>query len=121
MPTRKEWEVVHADLMARLHLPCKLRFSTKVKIGQHEARDDGSCRITVNPEVDFRVPEHLILHEAAHHRAYDIDAWHGHDELWANVLCDIYRETGVPLPQTTSFFAFAKAAGIERKNFAEEQ
>ena len=121
MPTREEWKVVHADLMAKLHLPCELRFNRNVKIGQHTSEDDGTCHIDINPDVDFRVPEHLILHEGAHHRANEFDEYHGHDELWAGILCKMYREAEVPLPQTTSFFAFAKAAGIERKNFAEEQ
>jgi hypothetical protein len=121
MPTKEEWEVVYADLMAKLHLPCELRFSSKVRIGQHIHEDDGTCHIDINPDVDFRCPEHLILHEGAHHRAYDEDVWHGHDELWAGILVAMYREAGVPLPQTTSFFAFAKAAGIERKNFVNEE
>ena len=137
MPTTKEWENSYSDLMATLRLPCKLRFSSNVKIGAHEFEDDGSCWITVNPEVDFRVPEHLILHEAAHHTAAknllthddDDDGFidlrccmgpFGHCQHWAKVLCGMYAETETQLPQTTSFTEFASAAGIERKNFVPE-
>lgn len=117
MPTKEEWIRVHGELAERLRLPCRLRFSTDVKIGQHRTEEDGSCRITVNPEVDFRVPEHLILHEGAHCRANAEDQYHGHDELWAGVLVKMYEEAGVALPATTGFFAFAEAAGIKHKNF----
>lgn len=120
MPTKEEWSRVHAELTAKLNLPCELRFNPDVKIGRHSVEDDGTCRIEINPEVDFRVPEHLILHEGAHHRAHEFDEYHGHDEMWAAILCKMYREAGIALPQTTSFFAFAKAAGIERKNFVKE-
>src|SRR5271169_1075499 len=124
MPTREEWTRVHADLMAQLRLPCTLEFSTEVKVGQHEFMDDGICILRVNPDADFRTPEHLILHEAAHHRIcepyrgdFEVEqwchiGWSGHCEHWAQVLCDMYRETGIALPQTTSFIEFAKAAGI---------
>jgi hypothetical protein len=110
--------------MAKLHLPCLLGFSTRVKVGQHVFLEDDDCRpygciIRVNPEVDFRVPEHLILHEAAHHRASAQDEYHGHDEVWARVLCQIYEETGVALPYSTGFEQFALAAGIKHKVFDE--
>ena len=138
MPTIKEWTVIHADLMQRLHLPCRLNFSTNVsRFASHSFDDYGTCTITINLEADFRVPHHLILHEAAHHRVcapyvgsedleilesiwchYGLD---GHCEHWAQTLCDMYRETGIPLPQTTSFIEFAKAAGIVRKNFVKEE
>jgi hypothetical protein len=136
MPTRVEWEKVHADLMAQLRLPCKLEFSTRVKVGQHVWRSEPECwgelnvcYITVNPEVDFRNPEHLILHEGAHHRAIEpyLDAeldgqchhtgWNGHCEHWAQILCDMYKETGYKLPYSTSFETFAEIAGIKHKLF----
>lgn len=132
MPTREEWERIHADLMARLSLPCVLRFSDWVVTGQHRFEDDGTCQIVVNPEADFRVPEHLLLHEAAHHRvsadlldtedeAQGCHVWGGgHCEHWAAELVSMYAETGTPLPQTTTFFEFAKAAGIVRRNFVKE-
>jgi len=140
MPTREEWTKVHADLMEKLRLPCKLEFSTDVKVGQHEFMDgdddvclgSGDCVIRVNPEVDFREPAHLILHEGAHHKvcaphrdAFNVEHWchvggGGHCKHWAKVLCDMYRETGTSLPQTTSFIEFAKAAGIVRQNFVRE-
>jgi hypothetical protein len=122
MPTKTEWIGVHADLMAKMGLPCRLRFSL-IGIGRHGIEDDGSCWIAINPDADFRVPAHLILHEAAHHRCICYKEWEcgdPHCEHWARVLCDMYRETGVALPQVTSFFEFAKAAGIVRKNFAME-
>ena len=124
MPTREEWTKVYTELATKLNLPCKLVFSTEVKVGSHGWEDEGDCHITINPEADFRVPEHLILHENEHHRAdiktyLDIGFW-GHSEHWAKILCDMYAETGIALPQTTSFIEFAKAAGIERKNFARE-
>jgi hypothetical protein len=117
MPTREEWEVVYADLKRRLAVPCVLRFSTHVKIGQHVTDDEGCCTIFINPEVDFHVPEHLILHEMAHHRANAFDEYHGHDELWAGVLCRMYEETGIALPYSTGFEAFALIAGIKHKHF----
>ena len=135
MPSEEVWKHIHNDLMVTLRLPCKLRFSTKVKVGQHEFDDDGSCWITVNPEADFRAPEHLILHEAAHHEAAknlptdDDDGFmdsvccmgpFGHCQHWAKILCNMYDKTGTPLPQTTSFSEFAVAAGITRKNFSTE-
>jgi hypothetical protein len=145
MPTREEWIQVHEDLMMKLHLPCKLRFSTKIKIGCHTEEDwdiEGGahvveCYIEVNPNVDFRVPAHLILHEAAHHRViapfFDTDhvpgsdlchagtLYSGHCEHWAQALCDMYRETGTALPQTTGFPEFAKLAGIVRKSYGVEE
>ena len=120
MPTKEEWRQVFTRLAAKLNLPCELKFDRRVKVGQHYVADDGTCRITINPNVDFRVPEHLILHEGAHCRAMEFDEYHGHDDMWAGILCKMYEESGVPLPQTTSFVSFAKAAGIERKNFATE-
>jgi hypothetical protein len=136
MPTIKEWTELHADLMQRLHLPCELNFSTDVKVAQHRFDDDDTCVITINPEVDFKVPVHLILHEAAHHRAYvrafrhltdntfvDLccSGWTGgHCEHWAKILIGMYAEMGIALPYSTSFIAFAKLAGIVRKNYARE-
>jgi hypothetical protein len=135
MLTREEWTKVHADLMAKLRLPCRLRFITnetkhgRTIVGQHEWEDVGEyggtdirvCYMNINPDMDWRVPEHLILHEAAHHRADLFDEWHGHNEHWAKILCDMYEESGVALPQTTSFIEFAKLAGIVRKNFVREE
>lgn len=122
MPTREEWEKVHADLMARLRLPCTLRFTTKIRIGQHIREDSyefwGSqrrCYIDVNLEADFHVPAHLILHEGAHHRADASDDYHGHDMMWAHTLLAMYEETGIALPQSTAFESFAKVAGIRHR------
>jgi hypothetical protein len=132
MPTIEEWTKVHADLTEKLCLPCKLKFSTDVRVGRHEFEDDGTCCITVNLDADFRVPAHLILHEGAHHRIcepyrgeFDVDQWchiggSGHCTHWAQVLCDMYKETGIALPQTTSFLEFAKLAGVIRKNYVRE-
>jgi hypothetical protein len=127
MPTKQEWIRVHAYLTAKLHLPCKLEFADNelVKIGRHEFEMDYSiedypsghtpCTIYVNPTVDFNVPEHLILHEGAHHRAILKDPYCGHDEFWAKILCEMYEEAGFPLPEGTGFEAFAKVAGIRWK------
>ena len=126
MPTKEEWKRVHAELMAKLHLPCKLVFSTGVRIGQHsfECWPD-NCRMTINPEVEFLVPEHLILHEAAHHRAAPMENAHccsycdAHCEHWAHVLLNMYREIDFPLPHSTGFEKFAEAAGIKFKIFEQ--
>ena|ERR1700676_3320373 len=125
MPTKQEWIRIHADLMEKLGLPCELRLSSSgVKIGCHFFENDRkNCCIKINPKADFRVPEHLILHEAAHHRSLcyvDWDCGDQHCEHWAKTLLDMYKETGTPLPQTTGFFEFAKIARIIRKNFATE-
>lgn len=141
-PAKKEWKLVHADVIGRLGLPCKLRFSTDVKIGQHSFEEGGSCAITVNPDFDFRQPEHLILHEAAHHKAMahllDINfdrkvrlMWHGKDytcctgligghcEHWARILTDMYAETGYALPEGTQFKTFAEVANIIHRKYKE--
>ena len=121
--------------MAKLRLPCKLRFVTdKVKLGkkvlgQHVWRDVGDfggegirlCYMRVDPNVDWRVPEHLILHEAAHHEADLFDEWHGHNEHWARILHEMYERAGVTLPQSTGFENFAQIAGIEHKVFVPER
>ena len=130
MPTKEEWSRVHANLTAKLNLPCKLRFTEHVKIARHITEGDFTfrgmrdvdyvgvphvCYIDINPTADFRVPEHLILHEGAHHRALELDEYHGHDEVWARILCKMYVEAGVALPYSTGFEAFAEAAGIKYK------
>jgi hypothetical protein len=138
MPSKEEWIKIHAELMAKLGLPCKLEFSSEPKVGSHSFEDDHTCVLRVNLAADFRVPEHLILHEAAHHRVcenlvfvdlndaeYEQHYCHlysgEHCDHWAKVLCDMYEETGTPLPSTTSFCSFAKLAGITRKNFEQEK
>jgi hypothetical protein len=139
MPTKEEWSRVHADLMAKLNLPCMLHFSNDVKVARHTWDDDEitdrgdrrkECFITINPQVDFRVPEHLILHEAAHHRNMEPflddvpeDRWcctgwaGGHCEHWARTLVAMYAELGIALPYSTMFEHFAKLAGIKHKVF----
>ena len=131
MPTKAEWRRVHADLMAQLRLPCKLQFSTDVKVARHNWDDDErECAITVNPDVDFRVPEHLILHETAHHRNMEpllgsdyenrwcCTGWSGgHCDHWARLLVAMYKETGIKLPYNTMFEKFADLAGIKHKMF----
>lgn len=127
MPTRAQWKSVHTDLMKRLGLPCKLRFSAKVKIGQHIFVEDRktlpiywACHLDINPTVDFSNPEHLILHEAAHHRHFHSPEEFcpcpgiiSHCKHWAKILCDMYEETGITLPHGTGFHAFAKVARIK--------
>jgi hypothetical protein len=145
MPTKEEWIRVHADLMARLKLPCKLRFTGETPCGMHDWEDDLSeCWIGVNPRADFRVPEHLIIHEAAHHRVlapfmagrfsrYEAQdavinsgkcahSWgKGHCMHWAWTLRDMYTETGIALPRTTGFEEFARAAGIVLRKFSPDR
>jgi hypothetical protein len=143
MPTEQEWKKAHADLMAKLNLPCKLKLSSWTKVGMHNWDDNyRECYITINPKADFRVPGHLIMHEAAHHRvmspimekypsfelfetARNIECSHmwskGHCEHWAQELCKIYGEIGIALPHTTGFAEFAKAAGIIHKVFSKDE
>jgi len=121
MPTETQWHEVFNDLKMKLNLPCRLWLAHQycgipVKIGMHTVDADGSCLIIVNPEIDFKGPQHLILHEGAHCRCMDFDAWHGHDERWAEVLCQMYREAKVALPESTGFEAFAIAAGIRHRS-----
>jgi len=138
MPSEEEWIRVHAELMRKLHMPCKLRFiPNEVKLhegkktqvlGQHVWEDVGIygdtdiriCHINVNPDVDWRMPEHLLLHEAAHHEADLFDQWHGHNEHWAKILMGMYEITGVALPESTRFDTFAKLAGIVRREFKSD-
>lgn len=130
MPTRAEWKKAHADLMAKLQLPCKLRFYSGLKrgrqvLGQHVWQDMGNysgtsirvCHINIDPDVEWKVPEHLLLHEAAHHEADLFDEWHGHNEHWARILHGMYERAGVALPFSTGFEEFARIAGIEHKVF----
>src|SRR5208337_2619342 len=126
MPSADKWIEVHADLMQKLKLPCRLEFTTDVKIGQHSF-EDGKCVIRVNLEADFKRPEHLILHEAAHHRAlmraascfadYRLPAETicccGHCKHWAWILVAMYRNLRVALPYGTRFKEFADLAGIK--------
>ena len=132
-PTPKsKWTRVHAAIMTKLKLPCMLGFSRAPRIGCHVFDDEQHiCVILVNPTVNFKGPEHLILHEVAHHRAYmraascfDYDlkktfccsGWSGgHCKHWAKVLCGMYKKMGYALPKTTQFEEFAKAAGIQYK------
>jgi hypothetical protein len=133
MPTREEWRAVHAVLMTKLGLPCKIKF-TDFGIGRHDWDDNqNECFISINPtKADFRVPEHLILHEAAHHRAIEpflngdrpdikpcgeYGGHCSHCHHWAHILCDIYREVGIALPYSTGFEEFARASGIKFKLF----
>lgn len=128
MPTKEEWTKVFTDLAVKLNLPCKLRFNPDVRIGRHVTLvgelhphhyyDEG-CAIEINPDVKFHVPAHLILHEGAHCRANAFDEYHGHDEMWAKVLCKMYVEAGIALPYSTGFEQFAKAAGIKHKVYDE--
>jgi hypothetical protein len=122
MPSKEIWKQTHSRLMQKLDLPCGLKFSSKrTRIGSHTFGGEG-CFITVNLEEDFKMPEHLILHEAAHHRHREFERgspcrcpdW-GHCKCWARVLVGMYRETGTPLPQGTQFMEFAKAAGITHR------
>jgi hypothetical protein len=148
--TEQEWRDVYNRYKKQLGLPCILMFGTHVSTAQHKALDwgDGSCIITINPDVDFKRPEHLILHEFAHHRTitpmlkkFDFEflrhsheveesafdgnycclGWTGgHCAHWAKNLCDMYRETGTALPYATMFDEFALAAGIKCKRFEPE-
>lgn len=116
MPDKEVWIARYANLMNKLSLPCELRFTTDVRVGRHVQEDDGACHIDVNLSADFHVPEHLLLHEGAHHRAAQIDEYHGHDEFWARILLKMYEEAGIDLPETTGFFTFATVAGIKHRN-----
>jgi hypothetical protein len=132
MPTtREEWKQVHAELMAKLKLPCKLKFSYSHPVGGHVHAPlpwrMRNCYIEINPNADFRVPAHLILHEAAHHRHHagflgscSCRNW-WHCEHWAQELCRVYEETGIALPRTTGFAEFAKAVGIVHKVFSPDE
>ena len=122
MPTKEEWIRVHTELMAKLKLPCKLQFFDGMTApGRHQFNvTHTACYILINPDADFRVPEHLILHEAAHHQ--DSCPWwecsNQHCKHWAQTLCDMYKEAGIALPHTTGFKEFARAAGIVLKKFS---
>src|SRR5271154_1382321 len=131
MTSKEEWQRVFDDLMAKLHMPCKLQFISNEKclfrriLGQHVWQDMGDygdtnirvCHISIDPDIDWRMPEHLILHEAAHHEADLFDEYHGHNERWAKILMGMYEATGVALPESTRFDTFAELAGIAHKEF----
>jgi hypothetical protein len=134
--TEQEWREVYNRYKKLLGLPCALAFGTHVKTAEHRHDDYGTCMVTINPEVDFKRPEHLILHEFAHHRTLSgvmpkylehgvvpeerecCFGWTGgHCWHWAADLCDMYRETGTELPYSTMFESFANLAGIKYSIF----
>lgn len=120
MPSKEQWIELHADLMRRLSLPCKLEFTDKGK-GRHKHRD-GGCVIEVNPEVNWQRPEHLILHEAAHHRHGETECvCFGHCIGWAQTLVGMYIDTGLDLPEGTQFAMFAEVAGILHREYKEPE
>jgi len=137
---REEWHRIHAEIMDKLDLSCKLEWSSHTKVGAHVFRDESSpctCAIKVNPEGNFFAPQHLIMHEAAHHRNiinkfgvelnFDLSpieqqcclgGWSsGHCPHWAAELVECYRICDMELPRSTQFHEFAKAAHIEWKPF----
>lgn len=117
-------ETIHADLMKKLGLPCKFVVSEEFKIGGHVIAED-ECFIHMNPNVNFERPEHLILHEAAHHIRViankHVCCWilGGHCTHWAKTLLRLYRKAGAPLPHSTGFPTFAAIAGIQKKVFGK--
>jgi len=128
----QRWRDAHERIMRRLSLPCGLELTPDVKIGQHwteahEVDHEAKCVIRVNDSLDFDTPEHLILHEAAHHVSrgrddcYDseeaLTCAFGHCKHWARTLCDLYERAHVELPQGTKFEAFAKEAGILHREY----
>ena len=144
-PSQEEWTAVVERYRKQLRVPCRLLFSTDVKVGRHSWDDCGTCSLTINPEVDFKRPEHLVLHEMAHHinmepficvdweeyspavqfnykaagdNRYCCSGWTGgHCYHWAQTLVDIYKKTGTALPYSTGFEKFAELAGIKHKIF----
>lgn len=122
----QRWRDAHERVMRRCGLPCALEITPDVKIGQHRA-EGGGCVIRVNDSLDFETPEHLILHEAAHHAAGEkdecfdsaeaYDCVFGHCKHWAATLCGLYELAGVELPEGTKFEAFAKEAGILHREY----
>lgn len=125
----ERWREAHLKIMRRTGLPCGLVLTPDVKIGRHRT-EDGKCVIEVNDALDFDTPEHLILHEAAHHVTqvqheyvdvadpFDCVVFgHGHCKHWAETLCDMYAQARVELPEGTKFEAFAKAAGILHREY----
>lgn len=129
MTPRHVWERMHAEFGVRLGCPCGLQFSEEVITANHRFEDDGTCLITINPTLDFQRPEHLVLHEFAHHRALvpyfhqgDMEIDHeccldGHCEHWAQTLVDMYRETSTEFPFSTMFESFATLAEVKHKAF----
>ena len=110
------WHQKTKELLGMLNLPCKLRYSEEFKVGGHKFTTKG-CQFVVNPTVDFKVPEHLILHEAAHHIIIvggHFDCYSSHCVHWAEVLLGLYKSTGTELPYGTQFETFARVAGIHR-------
>ena len=57
------------EILGRAQLPCKVVFSkydTRVN-ASHVWFKSGRCYLVINSYADIGVPEHVILHEAAHH------------------------------------------------------
>ena len=112
--TGKELRIdsIAKELLGRVQLPCNVVFSKYDihVIGRHVALKSGRCYLVINSYADISVPEHIILHEAAHHGGKSGEKSHGPE--WANRLLRMYEETGISLPGSTKHESFAKLCNL---------
>jgi hypothetical protein len=100
------------EILGRAQLPCKVVFSkydTRVN-ASHVWFKSGRCYLVINSYADIGVPQHVILHEAAHHGQKSGKESHGPE--WANRLLQLYKQTGISLPSATKFESFAKLCDL---------
>jgi hypothetical protein len=95
-------------ILQRLKLPCQVRFADEGEnyTAKHLLMKKGNCYILINACTAISRPEHIILHEAAHHGQRRSRQSHG--PSWAKKLLSLYQQAGIRLPRTTRFKAFAR-------------
>lgn len=100
------------EILRKANLPCRLGFAENDTGAEarHMRLKNGRCYVVINSRADICVPEHIILHEAAHHQGSSGEQSHGRE--WAERLCLLYQKTGIPLPSSTRFESFAKLCNI---------
>jgi len=101
-----------SEILRRTRLPCKLVFSENDihAEARHVQLKGRCCYVIINSHASISVPEHIILHEAAHHGQKSGKESHGPE--WANRLLQLYKQTGISLPRATKFESFAKLCDL---------
>lgn len=100
-------------LLRKAGLDCPILFRKGPFTARHVTLVGGGCAILINPEVKIWCPEHLILHEGAHHGQPKHEAAHG--PKWARRLIELYAITDTPLPHSTKHEWFRRLAGLRAR------
>ncbi len=97
-------------LLKKAGLPCYITFGKSKAVARHIRLKRGGCVILVDSGASISAPQHIILHEAAHHDEDKRERPHGHK--WARRLLRLYKVTNTPLPRSTKFESFRKLANL---------